>query len=90
MTAAWHHLTSPWGLVGLGIYAAAAVVFLLANHGAHRTPKPPWTNWTLDQPPVPTQADIDATWLDAWPVSDDTAELHLRFDQIVSAEEWAA
>jgi hypothetical protein len=90
MTAtAWHAVTSPWGLLYLGAYAVLVVLILCANHAAHRKPSPPWTDMTLSQPPVPTQADVDATWLDPWPVGDDD-ETRLRFDQIVSAEEWAS
>ena len=39
---------------------------------------------------APEPTDVDATWVDVWPVSENTDELRLRFDQIVSAEEWAS
>ena len=47
---------------------------------------PEHVNWLPFLPPVP---ESDATWLDAWPVGNDD-ETRLRFDQIVSAEEWAS
>jgi hypothetical protein len=46
-----------------------------------------YVNWIPFLPPVPTQADIDATWLSAWPSAVDDDELmHREFESIVSAE----
>lgn len=49
-----------------------------------------FTDWTLDQPPVPTQADIDATWLSAWPSAvDDDALCDAEFVSLISTTwEW--
>ncbi len=45
-------------------------------------------NWLPFLPPVP---EPESRWLAAWPVAaSDDEETRLRFDQIISAEEWAA
>jgi hypothetical protein len=85
MTAALHALGSPFGLTCLGLYAVAVVVLLLANHGAHRKPDPTWTDWTLSQPPVPTQAEVDAAWLADQPCAvDDDALCDAEFVSLIS------
>lgn len=50
------------------------------------------TRWVLLLPPVPPAKPTytpDDEWLSVWPTDDDES-MRLRFDQIVSAEGWAA
>lgn len=88
------HLTAlDWLFIAIGwllvAYALGTFTGLGIGLADKRKPEPAYVDVTLWLPPVPTQADVDATWLDAWPLGNDD-ETRLRFDQIVSAEDWAA
>jgi hypothetical protein len=85
--AAWHTVTSPFGLCVLAAYALLVVLVLGANFRAHRKPTPQRDHVfrivSCYPPPVP---ESDAEWLAAWPSAvDDDALCDAEFVSLINS-----
>ena len=72
-----------------------AYMLAMARHKGRATRRAEHVNWIAVLPPVPTQADVDSTWLDAWqpaevePADIDTLEQAVYdrlFDDLIALE----
>ena len=75
----WLFICAAWVIVAFALGTFTGLGIKLSGRSQH------YTDLTLEQPPVPTQAEIDAVWLAPWPAGDDD-EIALRFSQILAAE----
>lgn len=84
----WLFIVIAWVIVAFALGTFTGLGIALADR---RKPAGEVVNRIPVLPPVPITHPADLDWLSVWPAEDASDDqIHLRFDQIVSAQEWTA